>query len=85
MKLPAIGIALILLVVIAATPAYPNTIRCGSNTVTVRASKGEVIDKCGEPLYSSYNVWTYIIGGRYRHFHFSGNFLIKIEDGERAR
>jgi hypothetical protein len=65
--------------------------RCQGGFVHQGASKAEVIQKCGQPIYidgtivSSYSVWTYNDRGIYRYLHFRGNFLDQIQDGSLVR
>uniref|UniRef100_A0A6H1Z6Z3 DUF2845 domain-containing protein n=1 Tax=viral metagenome TaxID=1070528 RepID=A0A6H1Z6Z3_9ZZZZ len=65
--------------------------RCDGGFVHQGASKAEVLDKCGRPIFidgtivSSYQVWTYNDDGIYRYLHFRGNKLDWIEDGNLVR
>uniref|UniRef100_A0A6M3LRM7 DUF2845 domain-containing protein n=1 Tax=viral metagenome TaxID=1070528 RepID=A0A6M3LRM7_9ZZZZ len=80
----------VLLVLLLAGPAEAGML-CRGGGVYQGSSKAEVLQKCGQPIFvdgtiiSSYQVWTYNDGGVYRHLHFRGFKLERIENGSLVR
>jgi len=87
------------LLLMSSLPVSADSIACNNGVASTGASKGEVRSKCGKPLdisqdtienvgggtWKTGETWTYVIGGCYREFIFTGNNLVRIKDGAAAR